>query len=152
MTVVISRRAPGSPALSRKLILGLAQTMLSALDLPDVELSILLCNDKLIHQINLEHRDKDKPTDVLSFPQAEFLAPEKPKKGQSLSLLGDIVISIDTAQRQANARNRSLESEVRFLLAHGLLHLVGYDHMTPPEKLVMTRRTQALVRAAPLPK
>jgi probable rRNA maturation factor len=73
-----------------------------------------------------------------------------PKKGQHLTLLGDVVISIDTAVRQATSRKRPLIEEVRFLLAHGILHLLGHDHMTKDEKIVMSRRTRELVRAAPL--
>lgn len=122
--------------------------MLADLGLAHSELSLLLTNDSLIHEINLEHRGKDKPTDVLSFPQAEFTKPLTPKRGHSLAVLGDVVISLDTAARQAKGRRRPLEDEVRFLLAHGILHLVGHDHMTPEEKKVMTAATRALVRAS----
>lgn len=124
--------------------------MLTKLKLPQSELSILLCDDLLIRRLNHEHRGKDKATDVLSFPQAEFRRPEQPRKGYSLELLGDVVISLDTAQRQAESRARSLIEEVRFLLAHGVLHLLGYDHMNPDEKRVMGLRTAQLVRAARL--
>lgn len=123
--------------------------MLGALGLGESELSILLTNDPLIREINRDHRGKDKPTDVLSFPQSEFLAPLRPRRGFRLDVLGDVVISLDTAARAAQARRRSLREEVRFLLAHGILHLVGYDHATPSEKQVMTKRTKELVRAAP---
>jgi probable rRNA maturation factor len=67
---------------------------------------------------------------VLSFPQNEFDGPLLPKPGSNLDLLGDVVVSLDTAERQAFGRRRSLFEEVRFLLAHGVLHLLGYDHMT----------------------
>jgi probable rRNA maturation factor len=66
-------------------------------------------------------------------------------------ILGDVVISLDTAERQARARRRPLIEEVRFLLAHGVLHLVGYDHAEPVEKREMVAMTPQLVRAAPLP-
>jgi probable rRNA maturation factor len=66
-------------------------------------------------------------------------------------ILGDVVISLDTAERQAVSRRRPLIEEVRFLLAHGLLHLVGYDHGNPAEKKRMASVTRRLVRAAPLP-
>jgi len=124
--------------------------MLSKLALPASELSVVLCDDQYIQRLNLDHRGKDKPTDVLSFPQAEFRAPERPRRGQPMSLLGDVVISLMTASRQAESRRRSLQSEVRFLLAHGVLHLVGHDHMTPDDKRIMTNRTRQLVRAAAL--
>jgi probable rRNA maturation factor len=150
MPIFVSRRAPGSAPLSRAEVRKLGEKMLHELRLIESELSILLCNDEVIHQINLAHRGKDKPTDVLSFPQAEFRAPERLKSGHDLRLLGDVVISIDTAARQAKARRRSLLEEVRFLLAHGVLHLFGYDHATPDEKAVMTKRTRQLVQAAPI--
>jgi probable rRNA maturation factor len=149
MSVRLRRAAPGSPPLSKKLVRQMAEKMLSELGLEESELSIFLTNDDQIHSINLEHRGKDKPTDVLSFPQHEFTAPEKPRGRVQLTLLGDVVISLDTAQRQARSRRRGLADEVRFLLAHGVLHLVGYDHANPEEKSVMTRRTRELVRAAP---
>lgn len=149
-SILVRRQAPGSARLSKNEVRSLAASMLEALGLGDSELSILLTNDRLIHEINRDHRGKDKPTDVLSFPQSEFSAPLRPKRGFRLDVLGDVVISLDTAERAALARKRSLREEVRFLLAHGILHLVGYDHATPVEKEVMTKRTRELVRAAPL--
>jgi probable rRNA maturation factor len=151
MPVFVSRRAPRSPRLEARVVRRLAEHMLRDLGVVDSELSILLCDDLVIHTLNLEHRNKDKPTDVLSFPQAEFLRPEVVKPGNQLDMLGDVVISLDTAQRQAQGRRRPLLEEVRFLLAHGVLHLLGYDHMTQAEKAVMTKRTRQLVKAAPLP-
>lgn len=120
--------------------------MLTHLGLDDSELSIVLVDDARIRVLNREHRDKDKPTDVLSFPQNEFVRPERPKRGAHLAVLGDVVISIDTAERQAAGRKRALLEEVRFLLAHGLLHLLGYDHAAPAEKKRMSARTRELVR------
>jgi len=147
MPVLVSRRARNSAALPSAPIKRLGERMLSFLELPDAELSILLCDDALIHEINLEHRNKDKPTDVLSFPQAEFIEPEVVAAPHSLHLLGDVVISIDTAERQAASRKRPLFEEVRFLLGHGVLHLLGYDHMVPSDKAVMTKRARQLIRA-----
>jgi probable rRNA maturation factor len=148
MPIWIRRAARGSPPLSKTLVRDMAERMLGALGLGTAELSILLANDARIHVINREHRGKDKPTDVLSFPQREFKRPEVPRDRAPLLLLGDVVISLDTALRQAEGRRRSLEDEVRFLLAHGILHLVGYDHATSDEKKAMTKRTRELVRAA----
>lgn len=126
--------------------------MLRALALPDAELSVLLTDDAAIHVLNREHRRKDRPTDVLAFPMQEVRAPRpEPRLPQPRGILGDVVISLDTAERQARARRRPLIEEVRFLLAHGLLHLVGYDHATPGEKRQMTGETRRLVRAAELP-
>ena len=120
--------------------------MLSALDLTDAELSVLLTDDRTIRELNRAHRGKDKPTDVLAFP---LDLEDGDAAGQAPgALLGDVVISLDTAARQARARNRELLAEVRFLLAHGVLHLVGYDHATRSEKQIMDRLTRRLVRAA----
>jgi probable rRNA maturation factor len=147
MPVLITRRAPGSVSLSVRAVAAMARAMLAALDLESSELSILLTNDDGIRRLNREHRDKDRATDVLSFPQSEFRRPLVPRRGQNLAVLGDVILSLDTAARQARGRRRPLEDEVRFLLAHGLLHLLGYDHRFPGEKKVMTARTRQLVRA-----
>lgn len=117
--------------------------MLRALTLESAELSVLLTNDRQIHGLNLQHRGKDRPTDVLAFPLAEDGAAHGP-------WLGDVVISLETAQRQADSRRRPLLEEVRFLLAHGLLHLIGYDHDTRPRKREMDAMARRLVRSAPL--
>ncbi|MBX3125903.1 MAG: rRNA maturation RNase YbeY [Polyangiaceae bacterium] len=118
--------------------------MLEALDLSDAELSVLLTDDQRIRELNRSHRGKDKPTDVLAFPLDQTEA----ATGGGPRLLGDVVISLDTAARQARGRRRPLQDEVRFLLAHGLLHLLGYDHDTPRKKKRMSARTVALVRHA----
>ena len=88
------------------------------------ELSILFVTDDEIHKLNLKYRKKDKPTDVLSFPmvknESELIAPRLQ--------LGDIVISAETALRDAERKKISLEEELKFLLIHGFLHLLGFDH------------------------
>lgn len=146
MTTQVLRKAPRSPALSSHVVRALGDAMLASLDLEDAELSVLLTDDRRIQELNREHRHKDKPTDVLSFPLDEDEAsPDSPR------LLGDVVISLDTADRQARGRGRPLVEEVRFLLAHGILHLIGHDHAEPEEKRVMVAATRRLVRAAPLP-
>ncbi len=119
--------------------------MLSELELGHAELSVLLTNDTEIHALNLAHRAKDKPTDVLSFPLDEGGGADGAVSGTRI--LGDVVISLDTAARQAHGRKRELLPEVRFLLAHGLLHLLGYDHGNPTEKREMDALTRRLVRA-----
>ncbi len=117
--------------------------MLHALDLDQAELSILLCDDATIHALNREHRRRDKPTDVLAF------ALQEAKEGRwEGGVLGDIVISLDTAQRQADERARPLWDEVTMLLAHGLLHLLGFDHATRADERRMTARTDLLCAAA----
>ncbi len=146
MAVLIARRAPGSPALPNRRVLTFARRMLEALQIPDAELSLLLADDPTVHALNLEHRGKDQPTDVLAFPMMD------PDDEQLATLaggpLGDVVISLDTAQRQASRRGVDLSDEVCVLLAHGLLHLLGYDHQTDEEEAEMNAATERLVGAA----
>ena len=151
MIAYIQRRAPRSPALPSRRVGTAADAMLRHLGLHEAELSVLLTNDTTIAELNSTYRKKEEPTDVLAFPQDEGDG----KGGQEPSMvhvgprcLGDIVISLDTAARQAQRRKQTLYVEVRFLLAHGLLHLVGYDHATASEKRTMDARTDELVIAA----
>lgn len=93
----------------------------------DFEVSVSFVNDKQIHELNLEHRNIDRPTDVLSFPLGENGVYDTNYETGAL-LLGDIVISIETAYRQAQIYGHSLERELGFLTVHSMLHLLGYDH------------------------
>ncbi|MEO6600983.1 MAG: rRNA maturation RNase YbeY [Polyangiaceae bacterium] len=145
MPTSVLRRAPGSPALLPSVVRRIADGMLAELELGHAELSVLLTNDTEIHALNLAHRAKDKPTDVLSFPLDEGGGADGAISGTRV--LGDVVISLDTAARQARGRKRELLPEVRFLLAHGLLHLLGYDHANPTEKREMDALSRRLVRA-----
>ena len=147
MPTSVLRRAPGSPALAPSVVRRMADAMLAALELERAELSVLLTNDAEIHELNRQHRDKDRATDVLAFALEEG-DHGAVSAGNGVRLLGDVVISLDTAARQARGRNRELLPEVRFLLAHGLLHLIGYDHGNPTEKRAMASMTRRLVRAA----
>jgi probable rRNA maturation factor len=99
---------------------------------------IALVSDRKMRALNKEFRNKDKTTDVLSFPfEADEFDPEK-------DFLGDIVISLEQAQRQASENDLSLESEVKQLILHGILHLCGYDHET--DDGTMNRRELGLRR------
>lgn len=90
------------------------------------ELTVAFVSDRKIKELNKIFRDKNKPTDVLSFPyepdQYDFLETD--------NFLGDIVISLETAQKQAAENNLSFETEIKQLILHGILHLCGYDHET----------------------
>ncbi len=116
--------------------------MLSELGLEPAELSVLLTGDDLICELNRAYRRKNKPTDVLAFPMDESPVSSGPR------LLGDVVISLETAGRQANETGRSLSGQVALLLAHGLLHLVGHDHATRADRISMEAVTERLVAAA----
>lgn len=87
------------------------------------ELSVLLCGDRLIRELHQKYFDQDTPTNVISFPQLEGEFPEVEP-----DVLGDVVISLETALRDASEAGQGLEDEVAYLLIHGILHLVGYDH------------------------
>lgn len=150
MPTDVSRRARGAPALAPARIRLIANRMLDALGLGEAELSVLLTDDRTMHALNREHRGKDRPTDVLAFALDERAARDAHRQnsgGRDL-VLGDVVISLDTALRQARSRKRELFAEVRFLLAHGLLHLVGFDHATRSQKREMDALTRKLVRSA----
>jgi len=123
-------------------IIAFTENLLKVLKLEDAELSLVFTDDETIRNLNRQWRNKDKPTDVLSFPQDfpprefdEKLTPEEELKRaiegcKTCKLLGDIVISIDTAQKQAKAYGWSLEDELKRLILHGLVHLLGFDHET----------------------
>ena len=108
---------------------------------PQTEVSLVLATDEYVHALNLEYRGIDSSTDVLSFALNEG---EEPVviDGPEEVLLGDIVISIDTASRQATEYGHSLERELAYLTVHGILHLLGYDHMVQEEKLQMRREEE----------
>jgi probable rRNA maturation factor len=139
---IARKNVPASP-ISSSALRGRAERMLKKLKLPRAELSLLLCDDSEIHRLNRSHRRKDKPTDVLAFAQREG-----PALHGAGDLLGDVVISLDTARRQAREHGHSLWAEVTLLLAHGLLHLVGYDHRTDAEEARMNAKAVVLVNAA----
>ena len=101
----------------------MASQILHHLQIDKHELSILLTGDEDIHHINVDYRGIDKPTDVIAFAMNEGVFSEI-----NDNILGDVVISLDTAKRQASERGVDVMDEVVFLLIHGILHLLGYDH------------------------
>lgn len=119
-----------------------ARALLKAVGLPKAELSILLCDDRFIQQLNRHWRDKDEPTDVLSFAMGEG-----EDTGLNPEILGDVVLSVETAARQGAALGLGLDAELRVLLIHGLLHLLGYDHIDPADAVEMQGREAELLAA-----
>ncbi|MBO4453101.1 MAG: rRNA maturation RNase YbeY [Clostridia bacterium] len=103
------------------------------------EVNVTICDDRTIRELNREYRGIDRPTDVLSFPFFDFDTPEK------TTLLGDIVISRDTAFRQADEYGHSPKREFCFLAAHSALHLLGYDHETDEEREVMEAKQREIL-------
>ena len=128
---------------SRPKVVRRAQAMLDALQMPDSELSILLTDDDQIKRLNRTYRKKNRPTDVLAFAQREGEHGDR-----AGPLLGDLVVSVPTARRQAGARGIEFTSELTMLLAHGLLHLLGWDHDTPRKDRRMSRETDRLCAVA----
>jgi probable rRNA maturation factor len=119
MVIEFARRGAGRayPTTDLKKI---AAAILTAVEKSDAELSVALVGDREMRPLNAKYRKKNKTTDVLSFPAD----PALPQAG----LLGDVIISVEQAKRQARDRKTSLEIEMVTLLIHGILHLLGYDH------------------------
>ena len=118
----------------------------------DCEINVLITNDRGIQAINKASRNIDKATDVLSFPMFQLTAGDPPADWANyldpetgLCPLGDMAISLERAQEQANSFGHSLRREVGYLTIHSMLHLLGYDHMDEgPEKKAMRQREEAI--------
>ena len=112
----------------------------------DAELSITIVDNETIQEINKQYRDKDQPTDVISFALEEHGEEEIEIRGDNLPRhLGDIIISIEKVNEQANEYGHSFNRELGFLAVHGFLHLLGYDHMTTEEEKEMMERQDHLI-------
>lgn len=128
----------------------------------EAEVNLLLTDDEAIHEMNREHRHIDRPTDVLSFPMIEYETPGDlsgieesadafdPETGELM--LGDIVISKDRVIAQAEEYGHSVRREYAFLIAHSMLHLLGYDHMDEEERKVMEDRQREIMEKAGIPR
>ncbi len=111
---------------------NLLKHFLEDLEVSEAILSIILVDNKEIHEINKTYRNKDYPTDVISFALEDDKTMISPVR-----VLGDIFISLDKAHEQAEAYGHSFKRELSFLMIHGLLHLLGYDHETKEEEEIM---------------
>lgn len=121
----------------------------------EAEISLTLTNNQGIWDVNKEFRQIDRPTDVLSFPLIEYHTPGdfdfledcdecfNPESGELM--LGDILISLDKVLEQSQEYGHSVLREYAFLIAHSMLHLMGYDHMEPKEASVMEARQEAIL-------
>ena len=121
----------------------LARGMLADHGVSGAELSILIAGDHMLRRLNRQYRDIAGPTDVLAFPQD---APYGPAAG--VKLLGDVVVSADRAAVQARAAGRPVRDELMLLVAHGVLHLLGYDHQKPDDEAKMRAAEQAALDSA----
>jgi rRNA maturation RNase YbeY len=139
-SVTVATRGCRAPGLAARLGRS-GRVLLRALRLNGAELSVVLVSDREMRRLNRHWRGRDRSTDVLAFAQGEG------DGGAPDGLLGDVVISLDTARRQAVERAAPLGREGDRLLIHGLLHLVGYDHeRSEAEARRMRRRERALER------
>ncbi|RFB17555.1 rRNA maturation RNase YbeY [Bacillus sp. HNG] len=112
------------------------------------EVSITFVDNDRIQEINREYRDKDQPTDVISFAMEEMGEGEIAIIGEDIpKLLGDIIISIPRAREQAEDYGHSFARELGFLAVHGFLHLLGYDHMTKEDESKMFSRQKEILEA-----
>ncbi len=124
----------------------------------EAEINVVLTGDEEIRRVNRQFRGIDSPTDVLSFPGAEYDSPSdfsrveehfadcfNPETGELV--LGDMMISVDRLMEQAEAYGHSPERELAFLTVHSMLHLCGYDHEEEEERLLMERRQEAILQS-----
>lgn len=120
-------------------------------DVPNAEVSITLTNNQYIHKLNLEYRKIDRPTDVLSFALNESEEPDV-EGGPDVNVLGDIIISVERAEEQAAEYGHSLKREMAFLTVHGMLHLLGYDHMEEEERKEMEEEQRYVMDKLGIPR
>lgn len=124
----------------------------------EVQVYVLLTDNEEIHEMNRDHRQIDRPTDVLSFPMADYPVPGDfedieerdpdafhPETGELI--LGDIIISMDKVKEQAAEYGHTTTRELAFLVAHSMLHLMGYDHMEEEERAVMEQRQKEILES-----
>lgn len=142
MPVHLTLETAAPRGLDRREVARRARVIFGALQLGKAELSIVLTGDAQIHELNRTYRHKDRPTDVLAFAMREG------EPGGGGDLLGDVMVDVETATRQAKKAGHPLMAEVTMLLAHGVLHLLGWDHETARKDLLMRAETARLVALA----
>ena len=134
------------PAFSARIaadwLTGVARITLEMERTPSCQLSVVVTGDEQIRQLNREFAGEDHATDVLSFSLREgeeFVAPDDTDR------LGEVIVSFDTAARQADEAGHHVEDEVAHLLVHGVLHILGYDHVEPTEETKMRARERSIL-------
>lgn len=144
--VLVSVSEPFAASVSQERLAAVARRVLEAEGAPAAELSVTVTDDETVRSLNRQYAGEDAVTDVLSFSQREgeeFVSPPG-----SVPALGEVIIACPQAARQAQERGRSAADEVAWLLIHGTLHLLGYDHAEPDEERRMRAREEELVEAA----
>lgn len=143
--VLVSIDDPFASELPEDWIEGVVRSALEAEGVPAAELGVLITDDETIRSLNRQYAGEDEPTDVLSFSLRE--GEEFPQSPDGVLRLGEVIVSLPTARRQAAEHGRTLRREVAHLLIHGTLHLLGYDHAQPEEERRMRSREEALLAA-----
>jgi probable rRNA maturation factor len=145
--VIHYRNAARAKDVDSRALVTAAKRLLAAVGESDASLSLILVGDAEMREINREHRGKDRPTDVLSFA-LDGESPAAPRgRDDPERLLGDVVISVETARRQAADYDATLQEEIYRRLIHGLLHAIGHDHMRFGERRAMQREERRLAGA-----
>jgi len=136
----------------QQVIINVCNAVSKIVRLPkDSEVSIMIVDNSYIQELNFIYRQQNRPTDVLSFAMNE-LSDDEPDydSSEELNILGDIVLSLEQASLQSNEYGHSLERELGYLVAHGMLHLMGYDHETDEEARVMRSLEEKIMQAVKL--
>jgi probable rRNA maturation factor len=120
-------------------------------DVGEAEVSVTLTDNAHIHELNRTYRGIDRPTDVLSFALNESQEPEI-SGGPAVNVLGDLVISVERAREQAADYGHSVRREVAFLTVHGMLHLLGYDHMEESDREEMEAEQRYVMKELGIPR
>ena len=115
------------------------------------EVSVTLTNNEYIHTLNKQYRGIDRPTDVLSFALNESEEPDV-EDGPDVNVLGDLVISVERAKEQAADYGHSVKREIAFLTVHGMLHLLGYDHMAEEDRIEMEAEQRFVMEKLGIPR
>lgn len=125
-----------------------AQTILDALDYSDFDLGILITSNKTIQRYNREYRDKDKPTDILSFPYHTDLKAGKRiiVKSEDDKNLGDLILAPEYIMNDLPKWSTTFEKHLQLLLVHGICHLLGYDHIEDTDYAIMRKKEIALLK------
>ena len=159
MTITIDYEAEKKLEISwEKIIRDIIEEALNYEECPyEAEINVLLTDNREIQVMNREYRQIDRPTDVLSFPMIEYETPSdfffffddfcdcfNPESGELM--LGDIILSVNKIEEQAQAYGHSMERELAFLVAHSMLHLCGYDHMEEEERLIMEKKQEEILQ------
>lgn len=159
MTITIDYEAEKKLEISwEKIIRDIIEEALNYEECPyEAEINVLLTDNREIQVMNREYRQIDRPTDVLSFPMIEYETPSdfsmveedfcdcfNPESGELM--LGDIILSVDKIEEQAQAYGHSMERELAFLVAHSMLHLCGYDHLEEEERLIMEKKQEEILQ------